>query len=38
MGFSRARVHRELVQRFNAEIERLKSDGVIMEIEGKYLQ
>jgi ABC-type amino acid transport substrate-binding protein len=38
MGFSRARVHREFVQRFNAEIERLKSDGVIEQIEGKYLQ
>lgn len=37
MGFSRARVHRDLVRRFNAELERLKADGVIDEIERKYL-
>ena len=37
MGFSRARIHRDLVQRFNAELERLKTEGVIDEIKRKYL-
>ena len=37
MGFSRARMDRELVRRFNAELERMKADGVIGEIERKYL-
>ena len=37
MGFSRARLHRNLVRRVNAELERMKAEGVVGEIEQKYL-
>ena len=37
MGFSRKRVHQDFMQRFNAELERMKADGAIDEIERKYL-
>ncbi|WP_245578361.1 transporter substrate-binding domain-containing protein [Desulfomicrobium escambiense] len=38
MGFSRARTRPELVERFNAEIERMEADGTIRRIKGKYLE
>jgi ABC-type amino acid transport substrate-binding protein len=38
MGFSKARTRPELVERFNAEIERMAVDGTTRRIEGKYLE
>jgi len=38
MGFSKARGHQELVIRFNAELEKMRADGTIHEIEQSYLK
>jgi len=37
MGFSKARVSREFVERFNAELRKMLDDGTIDRIEDKYL-
>jgi polar amino acid transport system substrate-binding protein len=37
MGFSKARVSREFVDRFNAELRKMLNDGTIDRIEDKYL-
>jgi polar amino acid transport system substrate-binding protein len=37
MGFSKARVSRDFVERFDAEIRKMLDDGIIDRIEAKYL-
>ena len=38
MGFSKARVSREFVERFDAELRKMLDDGTIYRIEDKYLK